>query len=183
MCECNVCTRNQGVCAILDNYKGTEDIDPRFSHDLIGFNFKIMEFQAALGLTQLKKADEIFKKRNANVKYLNDGLSGLTDILQLPLHFKNVSYLAYPIIIKDTRRFPRLKLRRALEKMGVETRPLFGCIPLQQPAYAFLKEEYKNKLPIAEYLGANGFYIGCHQYLNKSDLDFVISTFYKILKG
>lgn len=182
MCECNVCTRAKGVCPPLDKYKGEEDFDPRFYHDMIGYNFKIMEFQAALGLTQLKKANQIFKKRNNNVKYLNEGLSGLSDILQLPCYSIDVSYLAYPIIIKNPKIISRLKLRRDLEKKGIETRPLFGCIPTQQPAYSFLEEEYTNKLPNAEFIGKNGFYIGCHQYLSQKDLDFIIKVFYEILK-
>jgi perosamine synthetase len=101
MCECNVCTRSLGSCPVLAQYKGKEDFDPRFHHDMIGFNFKIMEFQAALGLTQLKKANQIFKKRSFNVKYLNEGLSEYSSILQLPLYSNNCSYLAYPIVLKN----------------------------------------------------------------------------------
>ncbi|TRZ96067.1 DegT/DnrJ/EryC1/StrS family aminotransferase [bacterium] len=182
MCECSVCTRPQGICPPLDRYKGLDDFDPRFHHDMIGYNFKIMEFQAALGLTQLKKADQIFDKRNHNVRYLNGGLSGLSDILQLPYYSKEISYLAYPVIIKDPKLISRLELRRDLEKKGIETRPLFGCIPTQQPAYGFLKKAYEGKLPNAEYVGKNGFYIGCHQYLNKRDLDYIIYTFKGVLK-
>jgi dTDP-4-amino-4,6-dideoxygalactose transaminase len=181
MCECSVCTRTKGVCPQLDKYKGEEDFDPRFYHDMIGYNFKIMEFQAALGLTQLKKAGQIFKKRNRNVKYLNEGLSGLSDILQLPYYSSNFGYLAYPIVIKNHNLISRLSLRRALEKEGIETRPLFGCIPTQQPAYSFLRAKYINKLPNAEFIGRNGFYIGCHQYLSRRDLDFIIKAFYRIL--
>lgn len=51
---------------------------------------------------------------------------------------------------------------------------MFGCIPTQQPAYKFLKEKYEGKLPNAEYIGENAFYIGCHQYLEREDLDFEI---------
>jgi len=182
MCECSVCSRSRGVCPPLDSYKGKEDFDPRFYHDMIGFNLKVMEFQAALGLTQLKKADEIFQKRNFNVRYLNEGLAHLGDILQLPPYSKDISYLAYPLVIKEPKKISRLNIRKVLEKEGIETRPLFGCIPLQQPAYSFLKEKYRDKLPNAEYIGANGFYIGCHQYLKKEDLDFIISVFNKILK-
>lgn len=182
MCECSVCTRSKGICPPLDKYKGEDDFDPRFYHDMIGYNFKIMEFQAALGLTQLKKADQIFQKRNFNLKYLNRGLADLSDVLQLPIYSGDVSYLAYPIIIKNPKIVSRLNLRRSLEKNGIETRPLFGCIPTQQPAYSFLKKEYTGKLPNAEFIGKNGFYIGCHQYLNKGDLDYIIDTFKKLLK-
>jgi dTDP-4-amino-4,6-dideoxygalactose transaminase len=182
MCECGVCTRHKGVCPPLDSYKGTQDFDPRFYHDMIGLNLKVMEFQTALGLTQLKKADWIFKRRNENVRVLNEGLAPLSDCLTLPLYSPRVSYLAYPIVIKDTARISRLILRRALEREGIETRPLFGCIPLQQPAYAHLKKKYTGKLPVAEYAGANAFYIGCHQYLAKDDLEYIIHTFKKIVE-
>jgi dTDP-4-amino-4,6-dideoxygalactose transaminase len=181
MCACGVCTRSRGVCPPLDKYKGKRDFDPRFFHDLIGFNFKVMEFQATLGLVQLKKAEEIFQKRSFNVNYLNNGLKVFSDILQLPPYSQDVSYLAYPVIIKDTQLVSRLFLRRELEKVGIETRPLFGCIPTQQPAYAFLKKRYLHKLPQAEYAGENGFYIGCHQYLSKDDLDSIITAFKAIL--
>ena len=133
-----------------------------------------MEFQAALGITQLKKADWITQKRNENVKYLNEGLEEYSDVLQLPKYSKDISYLAYPIVIKKPDIISRKKLRSELEKRGVETRPLFGCIPTQQPAYKYLKEKYEGKLPNAEYIGKNAFYIGCHQYLEQEDLDFVI---------
>jgi predicted metal-dependent peptidase len=52
----------------------------------------------------------------------------------------------------------------------------FDCI------FEYLKEEYKNKLPNSEKIGKDGFYIGCHQYVNKQDLDHVIDSFNDILK-
>lgn len=183
VCDCPVCRRAEGKCPRLASYKGEDDFDPRFTHDLIGYNFKTMEFQAALGLTQLKKANWITEKRNENVKYLNDGLGEFSDVLQLPKYSKDISYLAYPVVIKNPEIVSRKKLRSELEKKGVETRPLFGCIPTQQPAYKHLKEEYKGKLPNADYMGKNAFYIGCHQYLEQEDLDFVIRVFKEILKN
>ncbi len=182
MCDCPVCLRGEGKCPRLLSYKGEADFDPRFTHDLIGYNFKAMEFQAALALTQLEKEDLIKKKRRENVEYLNDKLKQFSDIFQLPKYDKNISYLAYPIVIKKPEKISRKKLREALEIRGIETRPLFGCIPTQQPAYNYLKEKYQGKLPVAEYVGANGFYIGCHQYLTEDDLYFIVKTFKEILK-
>jgi len=183
MCDCPVCERAKGKCPRLNSYQGNEDFDPRFYHDMFGFNFKTMEFQAALGLVQLEKAKEILEKRRYNVRYLNKGLAALENILQLPVYSDDISYLAYPLVIKRPDIISRKILRQKLEESGIETRPLFGCIPTQQPAYAYLKERYLGKLPNAEYIGACGFYIGCHQYLKKDDLDFIISAFLKILKG
>jgi CDP-6-deoxy-D-xylo-4-hexulose-3-dehydrase len=180
MCDCPVCTRMQGTCPKMG--KGEEDIDPRFTHDILGANFKTMEFQAALGLVQLEKADWIIKKRQENVKYLNEGLSKFSSLFELPLYSKETSYLAYPLIIKDPQKISRKKIRTELENKGIETRPLFGCIPTQQPAYSSYKEKYEGKLPNAEYLGLNAFYFGVHQYLTQEDLDYIIKSFSEILK-
>lgn len=181
MCDCLVCTRASGNCQKIFTHDEENDVDPRFTHDIIGYNFKTMEFQAALALVQLKRADWIIKKRQENVKYLNAGLEEYSDVLQLPKYSENVSYLAYPIVIKEPEKISRKKLRFELEKMGVETRPLFGCIPTQQPAYSQLKNKYNKKLPNAEYVGSNGFYIGCHQYLTDEDLGWIIKKFGEVL--
>jgi dTDP-4-amino-4,6-dideoxygalactose transaminase len=177
VCDCPVCTRSTSKCPKVFKNNKDEDMDPRFTHDLIGYNFKTMEFQAALGLCQLKKADWIIRRRQENVKYLNEGLSKYSDILQLPTYSKEVSYLAYPIVIRKPNLISRKKLRMDLEESGVETRPLFGCIPTQQPAYTHLRAKYEGRLPNAEYIGRNGFYIGCHQYLEQDDLDYIIKSF------
>jgi len=182
MCDCPVCMRAEGRCPLINSYTGKDDFDPRFYHDMFGFNFKTMEFQAALGLVQLEKVRSILEKRKYNVRYLNAGLWSLKDILQLPKYSESISYLAYPIVIKKPDVISRKMLRHELEKVGIETRPLFGCIPTQQPAYAYLKKKYQGKLPNAEYIGLNGFYIGCHQYLTKRDLAYIIRTFINIFK-
>jgi len=182
MCDCPVCMRAEGNCPRINSYTGKDDFDPRFYHDMFGFNFKTMEFQAALGLVQLEKVEEIIEKRKYNVRYLNKGLRPYEEIIQLPLYSDDISYLAYPLVIKKPNIISRKLLRHKLEESGIETRPLFGCIPTQQPAYTYLKKKYQDKLPNAEYIGLNGFYIGCHQYLKKDDLGFIISVFKKILK-
>ncbi len=178
LCSCAVCNRHIGKCphTSLDD----EDNDPRFTHDVIGYNFKTMEFQAALAVSQVKKAGEIFRKRQANVKYLNEKLEKFSGVLQLPVFDENISYLAYPLVVRAGGKISRKELRAKLEKAGVENRPLFGCIPLHQPAYSYLKNAYTGRLPNADYIGKNGFYIGCHQYLTKDELDYVVSVFEKI---
>lgn len=178
LCDCVVCTRPKGRCPYISL---EEDFDPRFTHEIIGYNFKTTEFQAVLAISQLKKADEIFKKRLKNVKHLNQKLNKFSSVLQLPIFDENVSYLAYPIVIKDPKTISPQKLRYSLEKEGVENRPLFGCIPTQQPAYAHLRDLYRDRLPNADYVGKSGFYIGCHQYLTRDDLDYIVEVFEKIL--
>ena len=180
-CDCFVCTRSDSGCSKIESYDGQGDFDPRFFHDLIGYNFKAMEFQAALGLSQLEKVEWIIKKRQDNVKHLNNILGKHENVLRLPNYSEEISYMAYPIIIKQPGLISRKELRMRLEKEGIETRPLFGCIPTQQPAYSHLREQYRQKLPNAEYLGLNGFYIGCHQYLTEDDLEYIEKIFDKII--
>ena len=175
MCDCGICTRN------IKCKNENQPFDPRFTHEMIGYNFKTTEFAAILALQQLKKVDEIIRKRQENVKYLNEGLEKFSNQLQLPIYSKDVSYLAYPVSIKD-KKINRKNLCMNLEKEGVETRPLFSCIPMQQPAYAHFKKKYEGQLPNAEYLGKNTFYIGCHQYLTQDDLDFIVNSIGKCLK-
>jgi dTDP-4-amino-4,6-dideoxygalactose transaminase len=182
MCDCAVCLRNEGKCPHLKKSFSEDDFDPRFAHDLIGYNFKAMEFQAALAITQLDKVQEIITKRLENVKYLNENLEKFSDIIQIPAYDKNISYLAYPIILKNPEKISRKKIRLELEKNGVETRPLFGSIPTQQIAYHGLKKKYSGKIPNADYVGENAFYIGCHQYLEENDLEYVVAVFNEILK-
>jgi perosamine synthetase len=174
-CDCAVCTRALNVCPRLPGDESSEviDLDPRFRHEIIGYNFKVMEFQPALAITQLKKADEIFRRRLENVRFLNERLAGLSGTLVIPVHDEQVSYLAYPLVVREESGIGRGKLRMRLRALGVETRPLFGCIPLHQPAYAEYREAYRGRLPHAEHLGRQAFYLGCHQYLDEGDMAYV----------
>ncbi|MEA3378205.1 MAG: DegT/DnrJ/EryC1/StrS family aminotransferase [Nanoarchaeota archaeon] len=177
-CDCFKCTRKEGYCPRLKTEEDFEN-DPRFSHDLIGYNFKTMEFQAVLGLIELKKVDSIIRKRQENVKFLNESLKDLQDTLFLPKFSKDFSYLAYPMIIKKD--FTRQQIRMKLEANGIETRPMFGSIPTQQKSYSFLKKKYEGKLPNADFIGRNGFYISCHQFLEQEDLEYIVKVIKKII--
>lgn len=178
-CDCHVCTRLQGTCPRLSSPglpPDMWDLDPRFRHELVGYNFKVMEFQTALGLTQLRKADAIFEARRKNVETLNSLLASYAEFLDLPLLENGVSYLAYPVVVREDSGIARGDLRHELERAGVETRPLFGCIPIHQPAYSGYREEYLGCLPNAEYLGRRAFYLGCHQYLQRDDLEYIANA-------
>ncbi len=56
MCDCSICTRNTTGYSKVKHYKGNDDFEPRFTYDIIGYNFKTMESQAALALNQFKKS-------------------------------------------------------------------------------------------------------------------------------
>jgi len=183
LCDCIICNRKFGKCVRMLDEDVDYDFDPRFCHDVIGYNFKTTEFQSAIANLQLKKADWIKEKRLENVKFLNDELGFLSDLelMWTPKFDKDVSYLGYFLTIVDVK-LSRRKVRLELERHGIETRPLFGCIPTQQPAYVDYREKYVGKLPNAEYLGKDAFYIGCHQYLTEDDLHYVVEVFKEVFK-
>lgn len=175
MCECFVCRRNEGLCPHKD-----ANIDPRFTHTKIAYNFKTTEIQAALGLNQIKHAEEIIFKRQENVKYINDGLAGLEGI-QLPKHDTSVSYLAYPLIL-TTWPLSRANFCKRLTEAGIENRPLFPCVPTQTQAYQYMRGTWSDRLPNAEWLGDRGLHLPCHQYLKREELDKIIEAVRECLK-
>ncbi len=186
----DICRKMKGngrvcYCTVPDIEKGkcphqNLGFHPRYLHDVIGFNFKSMEYQPAIALLQLKVVDQILSKRRENVEYLNDALAPLDGVLKLPANTEGISFLGYPMILTDNS-FSRNEISKQLTKAGIENRPIFNCIPTQQPAYSFLKKKYEGKLPNAEFVGSNGFYVGCHQYLKQEELDHVAETLKSIL--
>lgn len=165
-CNCEICTRPKGYCPKL-----TESFDPRFSHELIGWNLKTTEFMTAIGLVKLKHIEEIIHKRRENVKYLNDVLPEV-GFTKPPLN-EGVSPMVYPIVCEG---ISRNKLRLHLEKSGIETRPFFPCIP-DQPAFP----PNTHNLPNARYLADNGLYFGIHENLTEEDLEHIERTFRRYL--
>jgi len=160
-----------------------EDVDARFIMEFVGFNFRTTELTAAIGIAQLEKADETKKKRQENFKFLCDGLERHSGILRLLVPSDENDYLGFPVIIEEPGKISRKKLRDCLEENGVETRPLFGCIPFHQPNYVYKKKAYEGKLPNALHAGENGFYFGCHQYLSSENLEAIVKAFDSALKG
>lgn len=182
LCACDICTKMEGKCPEMKSkYKNYSDnFDPRYTNYLIGFNFKSNEFMSALAVERLKSMDYTNERRRENVQYLNDGLAKFSDTLQLPVYSDDVSYLAYPLVLKQGS--SRL-MREELTKRKIENRPLFGCIPFDQPSFSEYKTAYDGKLPNAEYLGKEGFFVGCHPRLKEQQLDKVIGAFDEIISN
>ena len=175
-CDCPRCTRGADGCPVHP-----DGPDPRFTHDIIGYNFKAAEFHAAIGLAQARKVEENIRLRRAHVDYLRDGLAGVSDYLWVPPVVEGVSHFAFPLVLSDPA-IGRDAFCAALGRLGIDSRPLFGCIPTQQPAYGKYRFWYEGTLPVAEYAGANGFYVGCHQYLDTDDLDRIIAAVPRALR-
>ncbi|UCE27769.1 MAG: DegT/DnrJ/EryC1/StrS family aminotransferase [Candidatus Coatesbacteria bacterium] len=182
-CDCRICVLNTESAYCPLRYKYGDDTDIRFHFERVGFSSKMNEMEAALGIEQVEYMDEIVEKRRENLFYLNEALSPYRKFLELfeEEEHEKISPLCYPVVLTEDAPFERFELTVFLEQRGVETRPMFGSIPTQQPSYSWMGYA-PGDFPAAEYVGSRGFYIGCHQNISRDDLDFVVKSFAEFLK-
>lgn len=154
-------------------------VDRRFNFIRLGHSFRATELEAAIGLGQLEHKDEIIIKRRSNAKYLTEGLNDLQDFLQLPIipNDRDHNFMMYPIVLKQS---TKKDLVYFLEENLIETRDMMPL--LIQPVYRALFGDIENEFPVAKWVNNNGFYIGCHQYINKDELDYIIEKCHEYFK-
>lgn len=155
-------------------------IERRFSFIHLGYSYRLTEFEAAVGLAQLAKWRQIIARRQANAAYLTKNLQRFSSYLSLPKIRTQTehAFMLYPIVASP--KVNREKLIEHLEVNGVETRFLMPLI--NQPVYRKIFGNIENSYPVAKYLNKNGFIIGCHQDLTKSDLNYIIDVFDKFFE-
>jgi len=184
-CACKVCSLNvdSGNCPMRFDLEEGDLDDKRFYFERIGCSAKMNELEAALGIEQMINIDEIIKKRNENLLYFCDLLKGLKEYIVMMEQDESefISPLCMPIVIKDGLPVRRQEIVSHLEERGIETRPMFGSIPTQQPSYRFLGYKYGD-FPNAEWIGRNGFYVGIHQNITEVEIEYMaenITAFFK----
>lgn len=153
------------------------DFDKKFVFSEVGYNFEPSEIGASFGLVQLNKLSKFQKIRNLNINLHNKFFSNYKNYFIAPKINKNVktNFLAYPIIIKKNKIFDRKKLQIYLEKNNIQTRPIFSGNILRHPAFKHLISS-KNKLndfANSDYIMKYGLLIGCHQGLNRNNINYI----------
>lgn len=153
-----------------------EDYDPRFIYEKIGYNFQILELQAAMGRVQLKKSDEIKRLRKANFNYLNEHLSKYSKLL-LPQwnQLADICWFAFPITVLE--KGMRKKLVEHLNKNQIETRSMFAGDITRHPAYSKSKYRVSGVLKGANTILHDSFWISAHPRLTQADREYIIKTF------
>lgn len=148
----------------------------KFLHPVLGYNYKMSDIHASIGLVQLQKLDQYIAKRRKNAVYLNDKLHDLD--LKLPCEEKyayNVYYVYHILTKKENQREIMVK---NLETHGIETRPLLSFIPTQPP---YRKLNYHlNKCPKAEEAHRKGFYISNSPQITQKELNYMAATVRKV---
>jgi dTDP-4-amino-4,6-dideoxygalactose transaminase len=144
-----------------------------FDFQRIGFNSRMNELTAAIGLEGLEQFEESFKRRKEIVYKLLELTKELSEYLYFikEENYETISPHAFPMVLKDKKR-DRDKLYRYLESKGIQCKTLFGSLPTQHQAFKFLNYK-KGQLPVSEYVGENGLHFGSHRYLTDDDLVFM----------
>lgn len=160
------------------------DYDAKYIFFDLGYNFLPSEISAAFALEQLKKLKNNIMIRNKNFEYLKKFFGKYKDFFKLPEQNIGVKtpWLAFPLVIKKNKKFNRKKLQIFFEKNNIQTRTIFTGNILRQPV---MKNRIFKKHPkcdeVADDVMENGILLGCHQGMNKSDLDYICETFKKII--
>lgn len=132
----------------------------RFVHKELGWNYRMSNIQAALGVAQLERIDNAIKKKRWIGKRYNELLSGFSAI-QLPVKQTNYAeniYWVYGIILKDKLLFNAEEAMKRLERKKIGTRPFFWPIH-RQPVFHKMGLFKDECLPVAERISERGFYI------------------------
>lgn len=150
-----------------------KDYNPRFIYEKIGYNFQILELQAAMGRVQLRKIKQIKEARKRNFDYLCEHLSEFPLIMPWSVDKADVCWFAFPLSVEGDRG----KLLKHLEKNGIETRPMFSGNIARHPAYVKSKFRISGDLREADYITSQSFWVSVNPHLTKSDLKYIIKTF------
>lgn len=153
--------------------------DHRYYYSEIGYNLKLTDPQAAMGLAQLEKLPWFIEQRKRNFAYLYEGLKEFEEFLMLPSWHKkaNPSWFAMPLLVRPNAPFLRHELTRYLEAHHVQTRLIFAGNILRQPAYADVESRVIGDLPVSDQVMGGGFFVGVYPGLDKPRLDYMLDTF------
>lgn len=164
------------------------DLPPGYDHKYIysrlGYNLKITDMQAALGLAQLKKLERFIAQRSRNFERLKKGLSQLSNKIVLPEPTENSqpSWFGFPITLKENTGISRAELIAKLSSAKIDTRLLFTGDIRKQPYFKRKNFKVVGDLINTEIILHNSFWIGVTPMINDEMIDYVIEKFHQILK-
>jgi CDP-6-deoxy-D-xylo-4-hexulose-3-dehydrase len=147
-----------------------------FSH--VGFNFKITDMQAALGVTQLGKLDEFGRRRRAHAAHLAAALAPLEDRLVLPraLDGADPSWFGFPLTLRDGGADRRRRMQEFLLERRIDTRLLLAGNLVRQPGFHGLEHRVAGDLPHADRITEAAIWIGCWPGLEPAMLDWIVES-------
>lgn len=162
-----------------------EGYDHKYIYSHIGFNLKVTDMQAAIGLSQLSKIDQFVAKRRENHKILYDLMKPLEEYFILPEKTPNSdpSWFGFMLTVRDPKRIDRNKLVRFLEEQKIGTRLFFGGNMIKQPAYKNIEKRIVGSLENSDKAMNDSFWIGVWPGLGKEHLEYVFEVLNKYISN
>jgi CDP-6-deoxy-D-xylo-4-hexulose-3-dehydrase len=181
-CRCSHDSPPEGECGQRFEWEIPgldEPYDHRYLFVEIGYNLKMTDVQAAIGLTQIKKLPDFIAARKRNFKRLYEGLEPYEDVLRLPTWSEraNPAWFAFPITIRDDAPFGRRQLLEFLEERNIETRLMFAGNITQHPGYQDIAYRSVGDLPNSDTVMRSSFFIGVYPGMDDARLAYVLEAF------
>ena len=157
--------------------------DHKYVYSHIGYNLKVTDMQAAVGVAQLKKLPKFIELRKKNFTYLYNHLKKYKKYFILPKATKGSqpSWFGLPILVRESAPFTRTDIVNYLEQKRIATRMLFGGNLIRQPAYQNSKYKIAGLLKNTDLIINNLFWIGVYPGINKKQLEYIINTIGRFL--
>ncbi len=156
--------------------------DHKYTYSHIGYNLKLSDMQAAVGVAQLKKLPAFITKRRENFQRLRDGLRDLENLLILPEATANSEpcWFGFPVAVRPDTPFTRDQAVRHLQANKISTRLLFGGNLVRQPAYRDVKHRRIGDLKNADFVMERVFWIGVYPGLTGEQIQFMIDSLHRL---
>lgn len=158
--------------------------DHKYIYSHIGYNLKVTDMQAAIGVAQLKKLKEFVAARRRNHTALTDGLKKFERyfILHKSIPGANPSWFGFVITVRPEAPFNRHDLVNFLETARIETRSLFCGNLLRHPAYENIEHRVVGGLVNTDLITTNTFFIGVYPGITADMIKHVLDTFAKFMQ-
>jgi len=152
--------------------------DHKYTYSHLGYNLKLTDMQAAVGLSQLEKLDGFIDRRRENFRYLHSRLSHLGTHLVLPeaTPQSNPSWFGFPITLRAESPVTRQVLIGHLESRKIGTRLLFGGNLLRQPAFKDVVHRVAGPLTQCDVIMDRTFWVGIYPGLSQPMLDHIATA-------
>jgi len=181
--------RDNTCCKRFERQLGTlpEGYDHKYTYSHLGYNLKISDMQAAVGLAQLDNLPFFIAKRQENFHYLRKHLASLEEFLILPEATPNSkpSWFGFPITLKETAGTTRVDLLKYLDRYKIGTRLLFAGNITRQPYFQDRQYRISYELTNTNIIMNDTFWIGVYPGLSEEMLDFVVDklqAYFKVCK-
>jgi CDP-4-dehydro-6-deoxyglucose reductase, E1 len=156
--------------------------DHKYTYSHIGYNLKVTDMQAAVGLAQLDKVSGFIEARRRNFALLYERLADMEQFLILPkaTEGSDPSWFGFPMAVREDAPFTRSEAIAHLESRKISTRLLFGGNLIRQPAYLNIEHRVAGDLTNTDFVMNNVFWIGVYPGLTTAMIDYMAESLHQL---